>query len=71
MIAELTIRYDHNLRPVSSECSTCGQHMPPPPRVLHDSGDILVWFSGQFIEHRKQKHPSPPYGAASPGRPGA
>ena len=61
MIPELSIRYDHDLHPVSAECSTCGQQMPAPPPEFRDAPDIVMWFSGQFIEHRKQKHPSPPY----------
>jgi hypothetical protein len=64
MIPELTIRYDHNLSPVSAQCSSCGQQMPPSPSDLHDSADIVQWFSDHFIEHRKLKHPVPPYGTA-------
>lgn len=63
MTPELTIRYDHDLRPVSAECSSCGQRMPAPPPDFHDTNEIIVWFSGHFIEHRKQKHPTPPYAA--------
>lgn len=62
MVPELTIRYDHELHPVSAECSSCGQHMPKPPSDLHDSADTILWFSDHFVEHRKQKHPAPPYG---------
>ena len=62
MVAELAIRYDENLRPVSAQCSSCGLHMPPPPSDLHDTADIILWLSDHFIEHRKQKHPAPPYG---------
>jgi hypothetical protein len=65
MIAQLTIRYDHNLRPVSAECSSCGQQMPPPPSDLHDAAGIIQWLSDRFIEHRKQKHPAPPYGSSA------
>jgi len=64
MIPELIIRYDHQLRPASAECTSCGQHMPKPPSDLEGS-EIIVWFSGRFIEHRKEKHPAPPYGFKS------
>jgi hypothetical protein len=63
VIPELTIRYDHQLRPVSAECTSCGQQMPRPPAYLNDSSDIILWFSDHFIEHRKEKHPAPPYGS--------
>ena len=61
MIPELIIRYDHQLRPVSAECTSCGQHMHKPPSDLDDDSKILIWFSGHFIEHRKEKLPAPPY----------
>jgi hypothetical protein len=34
MVPELAIRYDHDLRPTSAQCSSCGQQMPglPPDR---------------------------------------
>jgi len=63
MIPELTIRYDHELRPISAQCSSCGHPMPKPPSDLHDRSDILLWFSDQFIEHRRKEHPIPPYGS--------
>jgi hypothetical protein len=63
MIPELTIRYNHVLRPESAECSSCGQQMPKPPSELTDSSDLVLWFSGQVIDHRKEKHPAPPYGS--------
>ena len=62
MTPELAIRYDHNLHPVAAYCSSCGLKMPTPPSDLHDSADIILWFSDHFIEHRKEKHPAPPYG---------
>jgi hypothetical protein len=65
MIPELTIRYDHELRPQSAECCSCGHQMPKPPSDLHDSADIVSWFSSHFIEHRKEKHPAPPYESPS------
>ena len=68
MIPELTIRYDHDLRPVSAECSSCGQQMATPPSDLHDSADIILWLSNHFVEHRKQKHPATPYGTAETRR---
>jgi hypothetical protein len=64
MIPELVIRYDHDLRPKSAQCSSCGHPMPPPPPDFDDSADIVQWFSNQFIEHRKEKHAAPPYAVA-------
>ena len=61
MIPELIIRYDHQLRPISAECISCGQHMPKPPSDLNDDSKIILWFSERFVEHRKEKHPAPPY----------
>ena len=66
MVPELAIRYDNNLRPTSAQCSTCGQHMPAPPSEVRDTADVLMWFSDQFVEHRTQKHPTPPYGGSDP-----
>jgi hypothetical protein len=63
MNSELVIRYDDQVRPVSAQCSGCGQQMPAPPPTLQDSADIIQWFSVQFIEHKKRNHPTPPYGA--------
>ena len=63
MIPELAIRYDYDLRPNSAQCSSCGQQMPTPPPDLDDPANMVQWFSSHFIEHRKQKHPAPPYGA--------
>lgn len=64
MIPELTLRYDHDLHPVSAQCSSCGRQMPLPPPDLRDAADIVQWFSVHFIEHRKQEHPAPPYGSS-------
>ena len=66
MNSELVIRYDANLRPISAQCSSCGQQMPSLPSDLPDTPDRIVWFSDHFIEHKKQKHPTPPYGADDP-----
>ena len=63
MTPELAIRYDHNLRPESAQCSSCGHPMPKPPSDLNDTAAIIQWFSDHFIEHRKEKHPATPYGA--------
>ena len=57
MIPELTIRYGHDLRPESAECSSCGKQMPQPPSELTDSSEIVLWFSGHFIEHRHESTP--------------
>lgn len=65
MIPELAIRYDDELRPTSAQCSSCGLRMPAPPHDLQETVDVIMWFSDNFIEHRKQKHPSTPYGAAA------
>jgi hypothetical protein len=65
MIPELTIRYDHDMRPISAECSSCGQRMPAPPSALRNTADTIMWFSDHFIEHRQQKHPAPPYGSSA------
>lgn len=62
MIPEVTIRYDYDLRPVSAQCSSCGQPMPKPPSDLHDTAALIMWFSDRFLEHRKLEHPIPPYG---------
>ena len=70
MIPELTIRYNYDLRPSSAQCSSCSQLMPAPPHHLQDAATILMWFSARFLEHRKQKHPMPPYGTpANPEAP--
>jgi len=63
MNSELVIRYDANLRPISAQCSLCGQQMPHLPSDLHDTPDCIIWFSDRFIEHKKSKHATPPYGA--------
>ena len=66
MIPELTIRYDNDLRPESAECSSCGKQMPQPPSELTDSSEIVLWFSGHYIEHRYEKHPAPRYRSEDP-----
>jgi hypothetical protein len=64
MNSELVIRYDDHLRPISGQCSSCGQQMPQPPSELHDTNEIIEWISAHFVEHKKSKHPTPPYGGS-------
>ena len=54
---ELVFTYDENMKPLWAQCSRCGEHMPLPPLNLEDTADIFLWFSGQFLEHKKRKHP--------------
>jgi len=61
MNSELIIRYDPDMRPVSAQCSSCGQQMPNLPTDLRETTDRIIWFSDRFIEHKQSKHPTPPY----------
>lgn len=53
---ELKVNYDAEMKPVSGSCTACGEKMPKSPVDLKNSGDIIVWLSGKYIEHKKQKH---------------
>ncbi len=57
MPSELSFIYDPELRPVSAKCSVCGQLMPPPPSMLLDAADMVMWLSKQFLEHKRLNHP--------------
>ena len=59
MCSELSFIYDADMRPVSARCSRCRQLMPPPPSALRDAGDMVMWLSQQFIEHKRLKRPVP------------
>ena len=63
MNSELVIRYDPDLRPISAQCTSCGQKMPSLPSDLDDTAARIIWFSDHFIEHKKRKHPAAPYRA--------
>ena len=56
MLSELKIEYDEAMKPISATCTGCGERMPLPPADLQNSADIIVWFSKEYIEHRKLKH---------------
>ncbi|WP_162601615.1 hypothetical protein [Occallatibacter savannae] len=53
---ELKLKYDPEMKPVSAWCSLCGEKMPDVPANLRDSGEIIMWMSMEFIEHRTLKH---------------
>lgn len=57
---ELVFTYDECMVPRWAQCSRCGERMPLPPLNLIDPADIILWYSGQFLEHKKLKHPSVP-----------
>jgi len=56
MTTELKINYDAEMNPASASCTACGEKMPLPPVDLKNSADVIVWFSGKYIEHRSLKH---------------
>ena len=56
MPSELSFMYDPQMRPVSAKCTICGQLMPPPPSHLLDSADLIMWLSGEFLEHKRIEH---------------
>jgi hypothetical protein len=58
MRTELKFVYDDKMHPLSATCSGCGERMPKPPADMKDNADTIVWFSEQYIEHKKLKHPS-------------
>lgn len=31
--------------------------MPDPPKAIGMAADVVLWFSQQFLEHKKRKHP--------------
>jgi hypothetical protein len=68
MNSELVIRYDEHLQPISAQCSSCGQQMPHLPSDLQDTPDRVLWLSDRFIEHKRTKHPIPPYGTDDEAR---
>lgn len=54
---ELKVGYDEAMKPISASCTRCGERMLPPPSNLQTSADIIYWFSREYLEHRKAKHP--------------
>jgi hypothetical protein len=30
--------------------------MPPPPCIIENSADLVMWLSQRYLEHRKLKH---------------
>lgn len=52
----LLFSYDPLRHSVSAKCKICGEQMPEPSVELSSSGDLVVWLSRQFIEHKKLKH---------------
>ena len=53
---ELTISYDDDFFPLSAICTYCGEQMPKPD--VKTAAEIILWFSVQFLEHKKLKHPT-------------
>jgi hypothetical protein len=53
---ELAFNYDRDMRPVSAQCSLCGEKMPPLPPDVRLPGDVIVWLSRRFLDHKKLKH---------------
>lgn len=56
--SELAIIYNDDMYPVSATCTHCGEKMQSPDARLEFAADIILWFSVQFLEHKKRKHPS-------------
>jgi hypothetical protein len=56
MKTELRFVYDENMRPISATCTGCAEQMPKPDPVLENAADIILFFSKEYIEHRKRKH---------------
>ena len=54
--SELKVEYDAEMKPVSATCGACGEKMPAPPADLLSSADIIMWWSGQYLDHRAKKH---------------
>jgi hypothetical protein len=59
MRTELAFSYDKNVRPISARCTRCNAEMPPPGRDLALPADVVMWFSQQFLEHKRLNHPDP------------
>jgi|SRR5215831_1829560 len=55
---ELAISYNHDSLPISGRCTHCGENMPTPDGDLELPGDIVLWLSVRFLEHKKLKHPN-------------
>jgi hypothetical protein len=55
---ELAIVYNSDMFPVSASCTHCGEEMPKPDACLEFPADIVLWFSLQFLEHKRLKHPN-------------
>lgn len=53
---ELNIEYNDEIKPISATCARCGEKMPDPPDNLRDSGEIIMWLSMVYVEHRSLKH---------------
>jgi len=53
---ELKVNYDAEMKPVSGSCTVCGEKMPKSPADLQTPAEIIVWLSGKYLEHKKQKH---------------
>jgi len=55
--SELAIAYDRYFYPLAASCTCCGERMPDPPKAIGMAADVVLWFSQQFLEHKKRKHP--------------
>jgi hypothetical protein len=53
---ELRISYDEKMHPISATCGGCEEKMPTPPAEMQNSADVISWFAGKYIEHRRLKH---------------
>jgi hypothetical protein len=55
---ELEFYYDENSFPVGAKCGICGEEMPKNETdLLAPAADAVLWFSEQFLIHKRQKHP--------------
>ncbi len=56
---ELHIDYDNLGNPISAKCTRCGRamDMPSPNQRFTLPGDIILWFSEQFLRHKRISHP--------------
>jgi hypothetical protein len=55
---ELAIIYDDDMLPVSAACKHCGEGMPKPDAGFESAAEMILWFSVQFLEHKRHWHPT-------------
>jgi hypothetical protein len=54
---ELILGYEEDAVPRSAVCCICGQQMPDPTQGPLSATECYAWYSAQFQQHVRQRHP--------------